>query len=338
MQKVNKMKNTEKLDGSNSNKSESTTQPGINPAEPSSPLKTHGKLEDVFILKSAEYPLEQHECNTFLPPMLPDQFRRLLEEIRRDGLRVPMVLCEGKILDGWQRYQICRQLKIQPRFEEFTGKRPLLQCWTLNIARRHLEKSQLAVLANEMGSRLLRQFTATKEEATKSGQAESDKTVTATPANEVGDSEGEEKKRTKPKRGRTRSLVSEFLNVSEGYIQRAKDLKEAAPDLYEKVGMGTLTLSGAVGQLSRRQQAEGVLRATEKERPSDKLQIKGWVIKICNLLTTTQHEEEAYETLEPVLAWARDYEKRQQAVKERREKDDLWMRNIGTKFPIQKAA
>jgi hypothetical protein len=306
---------------------QTTAVPGTDPI-------LQGKLEDVFILKSAEYPLEQHECNTFLPPMLPDQFRRLMEDIRKNGLKVPIVLCEGKILDGWQRYQSCRHLKIEPRFQPFIGKQPLLQCWRLNIARRHLEKSQLAVLANEMTSRLLSELAAEKEGRVGDG----DKTVTAAQADEAGDPENTEKKRIKRKRERARSVAAEAFNVSEGYIQRAKDLKGAAPDLYEKVGVGTLTLSGAIGQLSRRQQAEGVLGATEKKRPSDQLQIKGWVIKICHILNSTSDEKEAYDAVQPVVAWSVGYEKREQALKEAMAKDEAWMAPLASKFPVPKAA
>jgi DNA modification methylase len=79
----------------NSIKSESTAQQGINPGQPSSPPNPHAKLEDVFTLNSTEYPLEQHECNAFLPPMLPDQYRRLKEEIRKNGHKMPIVICGG---------------------------------------------------------------------------------------------------------------------------------------------------------------------------------------------------------------------------------------------------
>jgi hypothetical protein len=330
----------QKSDGKNG-EAASAQQPGINPAEPSSSPNTHGKLEDVFIVKSAEYPLERHECNTFLPPMLPEEFSRLKEDITINELKVPIVLCGGKVLDGWQRYQICRQLKIQPRFEEFTGKRPLLQCWSLNVSRRHLEKSQLAVLANEIMTRLVQEVTAAKGESMKAG----DIFVTAAQADEAGDPENTAKKRTKRKRGRARSQVSEMVGVSEGYMQKAKDLKRAAaPDLYAHVLAGTLTFSQAFAELRRRKSlgngadvAEAGSTEAKEKNPSVGLRIKGLVIKICNLLTATDQEKEAYDAVQPVVAWSVGYEKREQAIKEERAKDDPWMSHIESKYPVQKA-
>ena len=241
-----------------SGKSESTVQRGINPGQPCSPPYPHAKLEDVFALKSPEYPLEQHESNALLPPMLPHQLQRLTEDIRKNGLKVPVVLCEGKVLDGWQRYQICRQLNIEPRFEQSTGKHPLLELWSLNIARRNLGKCQLAVLADKIINRMVEEFKQDKEleRSSESDQGEGDNSVTPIQATDVENPEGTQKKRTKRKRGKTRSYVCKLLGVSAGYAQKAKNLRETALDLYEEVGAGKLTLSEAKREVYRRRQTE----------------------------------------------------------------------------------
>ena len=211
--------------------------------------------------------LEQHEANILLPPMLPDQLKRLKEDIRKNGLNVPIVLCGGKILDGWQRYQICRQLKMQPRFEEYTGDDPLLHCWSLNVARRHLEKSQLAVLANEMMRRLL--WEAKPEEATALA-ADSENTgdvknvTEPTPVGMV-ESNGASTKITKPKRGRARSTVAKIVGVSEGYIQKASELQKTDADLYARVAAGKLNLHQAQRQARGRVYREREAAAKETE-------------------------------------------------------------------------
>lgn len=229
-----------------------TEQENNNVTAPSGP-------ETILVFKG----LEQHECNTMLPPMLSEQFKRLKEDIRENGLKVAITLCDGKVLDGWQRYQICRELDIEPRFEQFAGRNPLLECWSLNIARRHLEKSQLAILASEMNTRLMEAFRAEKEAESQAGKNQEDggTNVTPVPAGDADAPEDTEKKRTKRKRGKTRSLVSEILNVSEGYIQRAKKLKEQDEDLYNKVREGKLTLPKAMakakGKFYKQREAEG---------------------------------------------------------------------------------
>jgi hypothetical protein len=77
--------------------------------------------------------------------------------------------------------------------------------------------------------------------------------------------------------------------------------------------------------------------ATRETAPSDKLQVKKMVIQICRILESTTEEEEAYDALQPVLAWAKEYEKRQEALKEARAKDVEWMKLLQAEFPIQKA-
>jgi|GEM_PF-5955985 len=121
------------------------------------------------VVTSGDY--EQHECGTLLPAMLPEQFRTLVQDIRQNGLQVPIVLCDGKILDGWHRYQACRQLGIDPQFETFTGTDPLLHCWSLNAARRHLETGQLAVLAVELMERTALDRSLKKEMETRAEHA-----------------------------------------------------------------------------------------------------------------------------------------------------------------------
>lgn len=223
--------------GSNSQGSKTTTARGNLPV----------------VCKSGDY--EQHECNLLLPPMLPEQFNRLSEDIRQNGLKVPIVLCEGKILDGWNRYEICRQLRIEPRFEHYKDHQPLRECWSLNIARRHLETSQLAVLANELMERM------------GPDKVEGDKNVPATKVDETGDTAGTRKKGTK---GKTRSLVSRLVGVSEGYIQQARALKKKAPDLYEQVRLAKLNLSKARAEVYRRDEAAAKDTSAVVIDPSEK--------------------------------------------------------------------
>jgi len=79
---------------------------------------------------------------------------------------------------------------------------------------------------------------------------------------------------------------------------------------------------------------EALAAATKGKTPSDKLRIKGIVIKICRVLNSTSEGKEVYEALQPVLAWAKEYEERQQARQAAIKEDEAWMTDIQTKFPI----
>jgi ParB-like nuclease domain len=48
----------------------------------------------------------------------------LVKSILTNGLRDPIVIFEGRILDGRNRYEACLEAKVDPKFQQFTGKDP----------------------------------------------------------------------------------------------------------------------------------------------------------------------------------------------------------------------
>lgn len=87
---------------------------------------------------------QAHELSLAFPDMAPDQYRRLVEDIRVHGLHHRIVLFEGAILDGRHRYRACLETGVLPRFKEFDGTDPVAYVTSENAARRHLTPSQIA--------------------------------------------------------------------------------------------------------------------------------------------------------------------------------------------------
>jgi hypothetical protein len=93
-------------------------------------------------------PLEVHPLAGIFPMMSEDEYYRLKEDIRRTGLRLPLTLYEGKILDGRNRYSACCDLGIEPATVEFTGPGTAVAFVTsMNLHRRHLNDIQRAMVA-----------------------------------------------------------------------------------------------------------------------------------------------------------------------------------------------
>ena len=90
--------------------------------------------------------LEIHDLCKLFPPMAEDQFLSLLDSIRDHGLLTPIMLYEGKILDGRHRHRACINLGIEPSFEEYEGEDALGYVLALNLSRRHLDESQRAMI------------------------------------------------------------------------------------------------------------------------------------------------------------------------------------------------
>lgn len=100
--------------------------------------------------KTAEY--ELHELCKIFPPMPDDQFASLVDDIRENGLRNPIVIFENKVLDGRHRYRACLELNRQPVSVIYDGSDPLGFVISHNLNRRHLDESQRAMIAARLAN------------------------------------------------------------------------------------------------------------------------------------------------------------------------------------------
>jgi ParB-like chromosome segregation protein Spo0J len=80
-------------------------------------------------------------------PIDSDGLDALAEDIRANGQHQPIELCDGKILDGRRRYMACRQAGIEPQRITVRPDDPIAYVLSLNLHRRHLDKSQRAMVA-----------------------------------------------------------------------------------------------------------------------------------------------------------------------------------------------
>lgn len=92
----------------------------------------------------------QHPLSAKLPPMKSDRFREVVEDIRENGLRHPIILFEGMVLDGWHRLCACNEAKVSPSFVKYTGTKPKALVKSENLFRRDLEAGQRAIIVVEI--------------------------------------------------------------------------------------------------------------------------------------------------------------------------------------------
>ncbi len=95
--------------------------------------------------------LKQHSDAKLFPCIGEVDFRELKDDIKSRGLLNPVVMYEGKILDGWSRYKACIELKIEPKFTTFTNTTITALDYVIsqNLMRRHLTTPQKAAIAIE---------------------------------------------------------------------------------------------------------------------------------------------------------------------------------------------
>jgi hypothetical protein len=167
-----------------------------------------------------------HDLCKLFPPMPEDQFNSLIDSIRDHGQLTPIVLHEGKILDGRHRHKACINLGIEPLVEEYTGDDALSYVIALNLSRRHLDESQRAMIGGKLAA--LRGI-------------------------------GRPKKESPQISGITAKEAATKMNVGTRLVESAKKvLKEGTIELQDAVDSGQIAVSVAakIAGLDHEQQAQ----------------------------------------------------------------------------------
>lgn len=89
---------------------------------------------------------ELHPLCVLFPRMAGGEFDALREDIRANGLRTPIVLHDGMILDGGNRYRACIEAGVDPEFTEFAGGNLASFVLSANLHRRHMSAGQQAAI------------------------------------------------------------------------------------------------------------------------------------------------------------------------------------------------
>lgn len=185
----------------------------------------------------------QHHPSASLFPMLDDKsLQDLAEDIHKNGLLEPIVVHEGMILDGRNRFVACELAGVPPAFTEWNnGVSPTVYVLSKNLHRRHLTTSQRAAIAVEVLPLL-------KEEAHRRQLVGKKPGL---PLNSEGGT---------PHVGEARQIAARELRVGHATVWEAEQVKEKDPAMFEKVRRGEATVHGAYR------------KATGRVRPENELQ------------------------------------------------------------------
>jgi len=97
--------------------------------------------------------MEFHEISSVFPLMNELEIEDLSIDIKNNGLNHPIMLYEGKILDGRNRYIACLKVGIKPHFEDWkNGGSPVDYVISENLKRRHLNETQRAIVAAKLAN------------------------------------------------------------------------------------------------------------------------------------------------------------------------------------------
>ena len=142
-------------------------------------------------------------------------FEEFAKDIAEHGLREPIVILDGMILDGRNRLKACEQVGVPPRFETYKGDDPAGFVVSLNLQRRHLNESQRAMVAGKIAN------------ASQGGDRKSDQ-------------------RANLPHETTNKEAAQKLGVSERSVKSAKAVQsKGIPELATAVDAGEVSVSAA---------------------------------------------------------------------------------------------
>ena len=73
-------------------------------------------------------------------------------DIKQNGLIKPIILYERRVLDGHNRFHACGEAGVKPHYEFFKGNYPIGFVVSMIMQRRHLNKTQMAVVASKVAN------------------------------------------------------------------------------------------------------------------------------------------------------------------------------------------
>ena len=206
--------------------------------------------------------LEIHPLADRLPDMPEDQFKKFKEDISGLGVLEPIILLDGKILDGRHRYRACLELGIECPSKTVKDLSPNDLVRSMNLCRRHLNSSQRSMV----GVALLEPF----EIEAKKAKVES---IKAQPRSNGGSFQpsGANLPLTVHAK-KSAEKVAESLNVGARSIKDAKVVtNEATPEEIKSVTNGKAAVSTTAKKVRERRppakekkKAKGRMNATNE--------------------------------------------------------------------------
>jgi hypothetical protein len=200
--------------------------------------------------------LTPHPLAALFPDMPTADFAVLVEDIRQHGVRVPILVYRGQILDGRQRYRACQQLNRSCPTVRWNGRDPWLEVQSRNLVRRHLAKDQvyaICKLAADQCAEITRMIEAAKTEAKRRQVPK----PSVPHRLERGDTVPRPQGRIKE----SADVIGAQLGVSGTIVKRVDRLARQAPELVQKVAAGELSVKKALAQVASQRHASGNWRA-----------------------------------------------------------------------------
>lgn len=193
-----------------------------------------------------------HPVAEIFPLMQNAEYAALLEDIKQHGVREPIWLHpDGRIIDGRNRHRAAYEAGVPLPTRQWDGSGSLVEfVLSLNLHRRHLSPSQLAVVAREVEPLLAQEA---KERQRHGGQVsqQGSQIVDYPDRND----------------GKAAQQAAKLVGTNRQYVADVKRIAAEAPELLDTIFSGELTVPRA-SRILRDRQAESA--RIDKARKQDR--------------------------------------------------------------------
>lgn len=186
--------------------------------------------------------LTPHPVATLFPTMNDTDFAALVEDIRRNGVKVPILVRGGQILDGRHRYRACQMLGRPCPVTQWNGRDPWLEVQSRNLVRRQLAKDQVYAIRKLAAERFPE--LAAPMEAARRDSKNRQRRRRRDPAQPVA-----ELLRSRDRHKESADLIGAQFGVSGSTVKRVDRVAREAPELLSKVAAGELSALKALREV-----------------------------------------------------------------------------------------
>jgi hypothetical protein len=189
--------------------------------------------------------LTPHPVAMLFPNMNDADFAALVEDIRQNGVRVPILVRRGKIIDGRHRYRACQTLGLPCPVTQWNGRDPWLEAQSRNLVRRQLAKDQVYAI-RKLAAERFPEFGAPMEAArleSKDRQRRKPRDPEHPPADLL---------RSRDRHKESADLIGNQFGVSGSTVKRVDRVAREAPELLAKVAAGELSALKALREVASR--------------------------------------------------------------------------------------
>jgi ParB-like chromosome segregation protein Spo0J len=180
-----------------------------------------------------------HPAAEIYPLMEGEELAALVADIQQNGLLEPIVLLDGKILDGRNRFTACREAGIEPRFVNSEPLAdPIQYVISKNERRRHLTPSQCAAAAAKADAYHEQQQ---KQAHQRKRASQNNDTGRAVRQLIVGQ-----------RSGRSDDAVAKMFGTNRESLRQARRVRQEDHQLFEEVKAGKVSLPQAIRHMDAR--------------------------------------------------------------------------------------